>query len=88
MDGHNILKKIIEENGHCGAWVTTAVCAACPMSRLVMRNKSSYLSCIEALGANEMSEEDADQKYKEVASRLLLEEAIDDLLRGNDDVTK
>jgi hypothetical protein len=42
---------------------------------------------VEALGVEDLSEEQADAKYKEVASRILIDKAVDDLL-GEPDGTK
>lgn len=84
MDGKDIINKIIEEDGHCGLWATKSVCEACPMSKLVKKKDGSYLSCIEALGATEMTEEQADARYKEVATKILLDQTIDDILKGED----
>lgn len=75
-----ILSKIIEEEGSCTGWANPTVCAACPLSRLKQKPDGSYLSCIEALGVQDMTEEEADARYKEVATRLLLDEAIEDIL--------
>jgi hypothetical protein len=84
----DILSKIIEEEGHCGLWATPAVCRACPLSRLKQKEDGSYLSCVESLGATELSEAEADALYKEVAVRLLLEKTIDDLLVENNDAAE
>lgn len=75
-----ILEKIIENDGSCTKWANEHVCAKCPLSKLKQKPNGTYYSCIEALGVQELSEEEADAKYKEVASRILLDEAIDDLL--------
>jgi hypothetical protein len=82
-----ILNKIVEEDGSCTKWASPSVCAECPLSKLKKKPDGSYLSCVEALGAQDMTEEEADAKYKEVAERLLLDEAIDDIL-GEPDGSK
>lgn len=51
---------------------------------LKKKEDGTYLSCIEALGAQNMSEEEADARYKEVASRLLLDEEVDEALGESD----
>lgn len=79
----SILKKIIEQEGSCTQWASPSVCTKCPMSKLKQKEDGHYLSCIEALGIQDMSEEEADTRYKEVAIRLLLDETIDEILRGS-----
>lgn len=79
-----ILNKIIEEDGSCTQWASPAICAQCPLSKLKQKPDGTYLSCVEALGVDEMTEEEADARYKEVASRILLDEAIDDILGESD----
>ena len=44
------------------------------------RPDGNYYSCVEAVGAIDLTEEQADAKYKEIATRLLMDEAIDELL--------
>lgn len=77
---NSILKQIIASDGSCTKWAGPTVCKQCPMSKLKQKEDGHFLSCIEALGVSEMSEEDADARYKEVATRLLLDEAIDEIL--------
>ncbi len=79
-----ILNKIIEEDGSCTLWASPAICAKCPLSKLKQKADGTYLSCVEALNVDNLTEEEADAKYKEVASRILLDEAIDDLLGESD----
>jgi hypothetical protein len=81
-----ILNKIIENDGSCTKWASAEVCAACPLSRLRKKEDGTYLSCVEALGVQEMSEEEADERYKEVASRILLDEAVDEILGDSDGI--
>ena len=76
----DILKKIIEADGSCTKWASPLVCARCPLSKLRKKTSGGYLSCIEAVGAQDMTEEEADVRYKEVASRITLDQAVDDLL--------
>ncbi len=83
----SILKKIVEADGSCTKWASPSICKQCPLSKLKQKEDGNYLSCVEALGVSEMSEEEADARYKEVAERLLLEEAIDEIL-GESDVSK
>jgi hypothetical protein len=80
----DILSKIIEEEGHCGLWATPDVCRQCPLSRLKQKADGSYLSCVEALNAtNVTSEAEADAMYKEVAVRLLLNKSVEDMLAND-----
>jgi hypothetical protein len=83
MEPMSILAKIIENDGSCTMWANETICSRCPLSKLKKKPNGTYYSCVEALGIQEMSEEEADAKYKEVASRILLDEAIDDLLEDN-----
>jgi len=77
---NNILNKIISAEGSCTQWASPSVCKQCPLSKLRKKPNGTYLSCIEALGVQNMTEEEADAKYKEVAARILLDEAIDEIL--------
>lgn len=80
MGNMGILNKIIESEGSCTQWASSTVCKNCPLSKLRKKEDGTYLSCVEALGIEDMTEEQADAKYKEVASRLLLDETIDEIL--------
>jgi hypothetical protein len=84
---NNILNKIIEAEGSCTQWASPSVCKECPLSKLRQKSNGTYLSCIEALGVQNMTEEEADARYKEVAARILLDEAIDEIL-GESDVSE
>lgn len=83
----DILKKIIESGGSCTLWANPSICRRCPMSKLKQKEDGHFLSCVDALGVSEMTEEQADARYKEVAVRLLLDEAIDEIL-GESDVSE
>lgn len=76
----SILNKIIQSDGSCTQWASPAICKQCPLSQLRKKEDGTYLSCVEALGTQDMTEEEADARYKEVASRILLDEAIDEIL--------
>jgi len=78
----NILKKIIEEEGNC-CWAKPNICATCPMSKLKQKPDGTWMSCVEAVGIEDLTEEQADAKYLEIATKLLLDEAVDDLLGNN-----
>lgn len=83
----DILKKLVDSDGSCNLWAKPSVCQHCPLSKLKKKPNGEYLSCIEALGAQELTEEEADAKYKEVASRIMIDQTIDDLL-GEPDGSK
>lgn len=84
---NDILKKIIEGNGSCTKWSSPSICKTCPFSKLNQKEDGNYLSCIEALKVQDMIEEEADARYKDIAIRLLLDEAVDEIL-GESDVSK
>ena len=84
---NNILNKIIEAEGSCTQLASPSVCKECPLSKLRQKPNGTYLSCIEVLGVQNMTEEEADARYKEVAARILLDEAIDEIL-GEPDVSE
>ena len=83
MDGMAILNRIIQEEGNC-CWSKPSICALCPLGKLKRKPNGSWLSCIEAIGVENLTEEQADTKYKEIATRLLLDEVIDDILGAKD----
>lgn len=83
-----ILNKIIENEGSCTHWANASICERCPLSKLRKKEDGTYLSCVEALGIQDMTEEEADARYKEVAARLLLDETIDQILGGTDGLNK
>lgn len=79
MNKNEILQRIINEDGNC-SWACSKICAVCPLSRLKQRSDKNWYSCVDAIGVNHLTEEEADAKYKEIATRLLMDEAIDELL--------
>jgi hypothetical protein len=83
MNGMDILKKIVEQEGNC-CWSRPAICKLCPLSKLKTKPDGSLMSCIESLGVQDLTEEQADARYKDVAVRMLLDETIDQILGGND----
>jgi hypothetical protein len=83
LDGKEILKKIIEEEGSC-CWSKPSICAKCPLSKLKKKANGDWMSCIEAINIEHLTEEAADARYKEVAGRILLDEAIDEILGSSD----
>lgn len=66
MDGVSILERIIAEEGSC-CWARPAICKDCPLSRLTRSDNGSFMSCVEALNIDGLSEEEADTRYKEAA---------------------
>lgn len=80
MDSIDILKKIIEEDGNC-CWSSPSICANCPLSKLKKKSDGSYMSCIESIGIQDLTEEAADARYKDIAIRILLDQTVDDILR-------
>ena len=83
MNSVDILKKIVEENGSC-CWAKPDICAICPLSMLKVKSNGSYMSCVESLGVQNTTEEEADTKYLDIATRLLLSEAIEKILEVDD----
>lgn len=81
MDSKQILEKIIQEEGNC-CWSNKNICKKCPLSKLKKKLDGTYYSCIEATGIENLTEEVADSKYKEIAERLLLDQTIEDLLNN------
>jgi hypothetical protein len=79
MNKMDIVKKIVEEGGSC-CWARPNICAICPLSMLKIKPNGSYMSCIESLGVQDLSEEEADAKYLDIASRILLSEAIEEII--------
>lgn len=84
MGNMDILNKIVENDGSCTQWASPSVCKQCPLSKLRQKEDGTYLSCVEALGIENMTEEEADARYKEVASRIILDEAVDAILGESD----
>lgn len=76
----NILKKIVDSEGSCTLWAKSSICLVCPLSQLKKKSNGDFLSCVETIGVQDLTEQEADAKYKEVASRILIDKAIDDLL--------
>lgn len=79
MDEADILQKIIEEDGNC-SWSKPSICARCPLSKLKAKPNGDYLSCMEAVGAQELDEIEADAAYKAAAERALLDLQIETVL--------
>lgn len=82
MDGVSILERIVAENGNC-CWARPAVCKECPLGRLVRVDGSRYVSCVEALGIEGLSEEEADARYKEAALKKLADVVIEQVIQAD-----
>lgn len=83
MDESDILHKIIREGCNPG-WVTPNICKACPLSKLKMKPDGNWFSCIESvLGSSfdKITEDEVDLKYKEAATKALLDKTVDDILK-------
>lgn len=80
MHGIDILEKIVAEKGDC-SWAKADTCEKCPMSKLKKRDNGNYYSCVEALGVLDLSEEEQNTKYEEVAKHLILDINIEEMLR-------
>ena len=82
MDGVSILERIVTENGNC-CWASSAVCKRCPLGRLTKTDGSRYVSCVEALSIEGLSEEEADARYKEAALDKLAELVLDQAIQAD-----
>lgn len=83
MDGVSILERIVAENGNC-CWATSAVCAKCPLGRLKKSDDSDkFVSCVEALNIDGLSEEEADARYKEAAIKKLADALIESTIQAD-----
>ncbi len=77
MDSIAILRRIISENGSC-CWSKPSICVNCPLSKLKLYDDDRYVSCVEALGIDGMSEEEADAAYKKAAFDKLIELIVEE----------
>lgn len=80
MDKRDILKQIIQQEGSCTGWANKTICKSCPLGKLKQREDGNYLSCIEAVNVENLSEEEADKKYKVAAEIALADLEIDKML--------
>lgn len=80
----SILNKIIKEEGSC-EWAEPHICIKCPLSKLKKTEKGNWMSCVEAIGIDNLTEEQANAKYKAAALKLLLEDVIENMISGEDD---
>jgi len=81
-DGIDVLSKIIEENGSCN-WATPEDCSRCPLSKLKLRTDKVFYSCIEAVGAQNSTEEEADKLYLKAAESLLADLELEKVLKDD-----
>ena len=79
MTEKEILQKIIEQDGSC-CWAKPEICEQCPLSKLKQRPDGTYHSCVEAVRIDGVTEEDADLRYKEIASRILTDISVEEYL--------
>lgn len=79
MDGITILERIVAEEGNC-CWASTSICARCPLGRIARHEGGGYMSCVEALSIVDLSEEEADAKYKAAAINKLADLTIDRII--------
>jgi hypothetical protein len=82
MDGVSILERIVREEGNC-CWARPAICKQCPLGRLAKADGSRYISCVEALNIEGLSEEEADARYKDAALRKLAELVIEKAIQAD-----
>jgi hypothetical protein len=82
MEGLKILEQIVAENGSC-TWATPSVCKRCPLGSLVRSDDGEFMSCVEALNIDGLSEEEADARYKEAAARKIAELALDRVIEAD-----
>ena len=80
MDDKEYLGKILDHDGDCSRWGSEKLCENCPLSRLLRRDSDGYLSCTEAVKAQDLAREAANERYMLVAALLLLDLNIEDLL--------
>lgn len=84
LNGINILKKIVTSNGSCD-WATPSICRQCPFSQLKKKLDGNAVNCIEAIGAQYLTEKDMNMQFKAAAENLLLEKAIEEILGVQDE---
>jgi hypothetical protein len=85
MNKKQVLERIIEESGNC-TWSNPSICKNCPLGQLRLDEKNEYMNCIEAVGADGLSEEEADLKYLGAAQKALLSLEIDEILKDKSEV--
>jgi hypothetical protein len=81
MEGATILERIIQEEGSC-TWANPTICNRCPLGKLARDNNGGFMSCVEALAIEGLSEEDADARYKKAAQEKLADITLDKIIEG------
>jgi hypothetical protein len=82
MNQKSILERIIAEAGSCN-WAKAPVCAVCPLGRLARNETGGFMSCVEALNIDGLSEQEADAKYREAAQNKLADISISDIIEAD-----
>lgn len=83
MDEISILEKIIQEEGSC-TWSRPSICKNCPLGKILRPDGNGYMSCIESMGIDGLSEEEADAKYKAAAINKLADLMIHSAIEEKD----
>jgi hypothetical protein len=76
-----ILERIIKEEGSC-CWAKPSICKECPLGQFT-RVDGQRISCIEALGIDGLSEQEADSRYKKAATNKLIDIAVNDIIESD-----
>lgn len=79
MNVAQILERIIQEEGSC-TWANTTVCKSCPLGRLARDRDGGFMSCVESLAIDGLTEAEADARYKKAAQEKLANLTLDELL--------
>lgn len=79
MDGITILERIIQEEGSC-TWAKPSICVRCPLGKLARDKDGGFMSCVEALHIDGLSEEEADARYKNAAQEKLADLTIENII--------
>ena len=82
IDGIKILERIVIEEGSC-CWATPSVCKRCPLGTLVRSDNGGFMSCVEALNIDGLSEEEADARYKEAATNKIADIVLDQAIKAD-----
>jgi hypothetical protein len=85
MNEITILERIIKEEGSC-CWSRPSICRECPLGKLTRYDSGGYMSCVEALNIDGLSEEEADIIYKDAAINKLADLTIHRIIEGEDGV--
>jgi hypothetical protein len=81
-DGIDVLERIIKEEGSCN-WAKPKDCSRCPISKSRLRTDRVFYSCIEAVGAQNSTEEEADKLYLKAAQNLLADLELEKVLKDD-----